>query len=631
MQIQKKFRKGHTLVVFLCLFATSACEIIDNLPFPGGGSSKKNILEVVANDSDLHLLAVAIARAGLEEALIEGEELTVFAPNNAAFQALGFENAEAIMEADPEILRDVLLYHVAEGEFKSKTFDEGISIHTLIGADVFINTALAPHFFVNGNTEIIKKDIRAKNGVIQKIDQVLIQPTLNLAEIVVNAAQDENTPEFRSLLAAVQVLDLVETLSGEENFTVFAPSDAAFEAFFRRLGVDFEEVPQALLQQVILYHVVAGTVFSTDLREDVDIPTLREASYRVERGEGNRLVLQTFNLSEISLNVRDIFATNGVIHQIDEVLINPEDFTLGQLVQLGKDLSLLELGVEVAGLSEALNNPEAELTVFIPNDAAFANTGLDENALSTLSAEQINDVISYHAVASPLASLSEGPIVTLEEQAFFLALNDDPHSPVQAFINPSNPEQNIAVTVPQMNRAKNGFFYLLDKVILTPELQFPENGTLSDLLINLNAQGSFTQLTEAVLKVDQDPATQAGLVQLFSTEGPFTLFAPTDQAFENLYARLGVSGISEIDASALLAVLQYHVVGASAAVYSTDLSPGEVTMLAGGNITVDFEDGKLVIIDEDEFGIGSENALGVSLNIVTSNGVAHAISQVLIP
>jgi len=116
-----------------------------------------------------------------------------------------------------------------------------------------------------------------------------------------------------------------------------------------------------------------------------------------------------------------------------------------------------------------------------------------------------------------------------------------------------------------------------------------------------------------------DAVKKAGLVDALSAEGPFTVFAPTNAAFESLSSKLGVSGIADLSAEQLTPILTYHVV--SGKVMSTDLSNTKVSTLSGDNkLKVDISDG--VKINESNV---------VAADIEGKNGVVHVIDKVLIP
>jgi transforming growth factor-beta-induced protein len=157
---------------------------------------------------------------------------------------------------------------------------------------------------------------------------------------------------------------------------------------------------------------------------------------------------------------------------------------------------------------------------------------------------------------------------------------------------------SISVTLPDVE-ASNGVIHVIDGV-LTPT-------SAVDIALN---NSNFTYLVEAVLK--------AGLAETLSGEGPFTIFAPTNEAFEQLFTDLGVSGIADIDVETLTSVLTYHVVEGN--VLSTDLSDGNVPTL-NGDITFSIN-GSVTINGTSQV---------VATDIQGTNGVVHVIDKVLLP
>ena len=135
-----------------------------------------------------------------------------------------------------------------------------------------------------------------------------------------------------------------------------------------------------------------------------------------------------------------------------------------------------------------------------------------------------------------------------------------------------------------------------------------EAGTVVDIAVS---NPDFSILVEAVSK--------AGLVEALSAEGPFTVFAPTNDAFNSLFTKLGVKGVSDLTVEQLMPILTYHVV--SGKVKSTDLSNGMVSTLNESNkLKVDLSNGVK---------INSSNVIAADIH--GKNGVIHVIDAVLLP
>jgi uncharacterized surface protein with fasciclin (FAS1) repeats len=121
---------------------------------------------------------------------------------------------------------------------------------------------------------------------------------------------------FGTLVAAVTAADLVETLSGEGPFTVFAPTDEAFAAL--PAGVlDGLLLPEnkALLAQILTYHVVAGKVMAADVT-DSDVATVEGSTIKLATTGG-------VTVNGANVVAADVAASNGVIHAIDAVILPP--------------------------------------------------------------------------------------------------------------------------------------------------------------------------------------------------------------------------------------------------------------------------------------------------------------------
>ena len=253
-------------------------------------------------------LSVALAKTQLA-GTVSSKQLTVFAPTDAAFAKYGLNQKN--IGSFPGII-DILLYHVVDGKVFSAELSNGF-VPTLNGAAVEVN--LDSGVMINTSHFVIA-DIEARNGVIHAIDDILFPPTKNLVELASSYA-----PEFSVLLAAATKAGLVDVLMGKgpyEQLTVFAPTNQAFVDF---LGVaDVNAAIEAVnglspevLTPILLYHVVEGRVYSSDLSSG-PVTTLN--------GDFDLDLMNLTIDGEATLipNLLNVQATNGVIHVIDGVL-----------------------------------------------------------------------------------------------------------------------------------------------------------------------------------------------------------------------------------------------------------------------------------------------------------------------
>ena len=150
-------------------------------------------------------------------------------------------------------------------------------------------------------------------------------PAATSAEASPTAAAEAGTivevasgnPDFSTLVAAVSAADLAETLGAEGPYTVFAPTNEAFEALPAGLLDELlKPKNKEVLTQILTYHVVAGEVMSSDI-EPGDVPTVEGEDLTIAVTDG------TVTVNGATVEAADVEASNGVIHVIDEVLVPP--------------------------------------------------------------------------------------------------------------------------------------------------------------------------------------------------------------------------------------------------------------------------------------------------------------------
>jgi len=239
-----------------------------------------------------------------------------------------------------------------------------------------------------------------------------------------------------------------------------------------------------------------------------------------------------------------------------------------------------------------------ELTVFAPTDDAFETLfgELGIGGIDDLTAEQLTPILLYHAVGGKVMStdLTSAYVPTVNGSAVKVDLSSG------VMVNDAN------VTIADL-KAANGVIHVIDKVLLPPTMNLVETAISYD--------PEFSILVQAVVK--------AGLQETLETGGPFTVFAPTNEAFGNLLSELGYASLDDIPMETLVAVLQYHVV--SGRVYSSDLVDGPVTTL-NGTFTVDTATLKITDANSRESGL-----VPSLLDVQATNGVIHVIDKVLLP
>jgi uncharacterized surface protein with fasciclin (FAS1) repeats len=547
----------------------------------------QTVVDIIVSSPDHQVLETAVIAAQLDDDLSGPGPFTVFAPTDAAFAALPAGALDALLADPTGALANVLLYHAAPGTVLSSDLSNGQLIATLLGEDVTV-TINADGVFIN-NAKVTVADILADNGVVHVIDAVLLPPpppSNTVVDIIVNSA------DHTILETAVLAAGLETALSSAGPFTVFAPTDDAFNALPAGTIAALLADPQGLLTEILTYHAAAGSVLSSDLTNGQTIATLNGASVTV-----------TINADGVFINnakvtVADILADNGVVHVIDAVLLPPPppSNTVVDIIVNSADHTILEAAVLAAGLETALSSA-GPFTVFAPTDDAF--NALPAGTIAALLADPqglLTEILTYHAAAGSVLSsdLTNGQtIATLNGASVTVTINAD-----GVFIN------NAKVTVADI-LADNGVVHVIDAVLLPPP---PPSNTVVDIIVN---SADHTILEAAVLA--------AGLETALSSAGPFTVFAPTDDAFNALPA--GTIAALLADPQGLLTeILTYHA--AAGSVLSSDLTNGQtIATLNGASVTV--------TINAD--GVFINNAKVTVADILADNGVVHVIDAVLLP
>ncbi|KAK2712781.1 transforming growth factor-beta-induced protein ig-h3-like [Artemia franciscana] len=270
-------------------------------------SAPKNI-PGVASDLGASTLVDLVVKAGLADALSGPGPFTVFAPTNEAFAALPKPTLDALGR-DTALLQKVLLYHVVQGEVPSTALANELTAPTLQGAKVRVN--IYGHAITVNGAQVIKPDVRASNGIIHVVNRVLYPiPETPIPSVLINDPHQR----FTTLVTAVQQAGLVDTLSADGPYTLFAPTNDAFAALPPG-ALDGLLKDRAALSSVLLGHVVPGTVFA------VGVPTAG-AVQTAQPGKQIHLQKSSGGVTVNGANViqADIPATNGVIHVINRVI-----------------------------------------------------------------------------------------------------------------------------------------------------------------------------------------------------------------------------------------------------------------------------------------------------------------------
>ena len=384
-------------------------------------------------------------------------------------------------------------------------------------------------------------------------------------DIPTNASE---TGVHNSLVAALTHAGLASTLSGDGPFTVFAPTDQAFADAGIDLASFDTDAENATLVDILTYHVVAGSVMSTDLTDAGTTDALN----------GDKLSFTVTN-TEVKVNdavvtTADVVSSNGVIHVIDKVLTPPVDVYVGDgsmsepyfefYTDVDGTNGMTEIDISKSYRFQRLNNPSAH--PFYIGDSGY-NTDSSDNL-----------IISGDGTSTTGIS---------DDESFTLFFRDG---------------FTIEDTLSYFCTVHSS---MMSDFTLTAPVE------LVDIPTTATSTGIHTSLVAAL--------AQAELVSTLQGDGPFTVFAPTDDAFAEAGIDLSTFDTDE-ENETLADILLYHVVAGT--VMSSDLTDG-MTATAINNDSLRFNVGTDGVVVNDA---------NVTLaDVVASNGVIHVIDKVLMP
>merc|ERR1712166_950487 len=329
------------------------------------------------------------------------------------------------------------------------------------------------------------------------------------------------------------------------------------------------------LAKVLTYHVVAGAVLSKDLTNNEIIKTVEGEDVTAH------VTAAGVKINDATVKTADVIASNGVIHIIE-------------LASGISDLSTLVTALKAGELTTALS-AKGPFTVFAPTNKAFAAlpNGTLAHLLDPKNIKTLQSVLEYHVIANAAVhsfDLKSSQLVkTLESQDVNITKHDG-----SIFVN------NAEVITANADTT-NGVVHIIDQVLIPPSIVgvAVTQPDLSTLVTALKA---------------------GGLVDTLSGAGPFTVFAPTNEAFAKLPPNVLQMLLDPANVKELAKVLTYHVV--AGAVLSKDLTNNEIIK------TFEGED---VTAHVTAAGVKINDATVKTADVIASNGVIHIIDSVLLP
>ncbi len=521
----------------------------------------ENIPTNAQNTGVHNSLVAALAQAELVGVLEGNGPFTVFAPTDQAFADAGI-NLTALDNAEGKaILTDILLYHVYSGSVLSGDVTDGMTA-TMVNGDYAAFT-VDDGVKINDAT-VTTADVVSSNGVIHVIDKVLSPP---VDVFVSDGAMSEPYFQFYTDPAGEDVLAEIDISKNYKFQRTNNPSTHPF--YIGDTGYNTESSDNLI--------IVGDGSSSSGIENDQSFTVFFREGFTTDDTLSYYCTVHSTMIAAFALTapttLQDIptVATNTGVHNSLVAALVKADL-VGNLQTTGP------------------------FTVFAPTDQAFTDAGIDLDAITTTDEIGVlTDILLYHVYSGAVysADVTDGLTVTM--------VNGDEAS---FTVNGGTVKVGDATVTTADVVATNGVIHVVDKVLMPP-------ADLVDIAAVAASTGAHDSLVAALTKAD--------LVTTVQGDGPFTVFAPTDQAFADAGIDLD-SFTTDEQIATLRDILLYHVF--SGTVYAANVTDGlTVTMVNGDDASFAVNDGAVKIGD----------ATVTAADVVASNGVIHVIDKVLMP
>ncbi|CAK6977245.1 transforming growth factor-beta-induced protein ig-h3 [Scomber scombrus] len=510
-------------------------------------------------------------RAKLRDEIEGPGSFTFFAPSNEAWAALPTEILDALVSNVNIELLNALHYHMVNRRLTSEELRHGSSF-----ASMYQDFHVHIHHYSNGIVTVncarlIKPDQHATNGIVHVVDRVITAISNNVHTLI---DVDDDLETLRTAIAAAGLTNILES---EGQYTIFAPTNEAFEkippeTLNRILG------DPIALKDLLNYHILKNMQCAESIVSGTPMETLQGTVLEVGC-EGDQMTLN----GKAIITKKDQLGTNGVIHYINELLIPDSAKTLLELADGSTVATATKLFVD-AGLSSHLTGSEP-LTMLSPLNEAFKG--------SLTMTPDMRRLMTNHILKEQLSSKS---LYHGQELETLGGLK------LRVFVYRNNLCIENACIAAHDKMGRYATMFTVDKVLAPPM------GTVMDVL---KADDRFSLLVGVI--------QTAGMTELLNQQGALTFFAPTNDAF-NAMPKPEFSRLMR-NPQELSAVLKYHL--------------GE-GMLVSGGVSGSHTRVKPLQGEKLELGVRNQtvyvNRIPVAdADLMATNGVVHAMNSIIKP
>ena len=569
-------------------------------PGPGGD----DLVELVFAAEDLNMIGGIVSELALDVLLRSEPDLTFFAPTDEALLSLGPDMLERLnAPSNRDVLRKLVRRHLVRGRFTAADLTDGTTLTPIEGPPLEVRVD-GETITVSGAV-ITDSDFAAGNGIVHQIDE-LVRDHLTLAERL------RVTPLLTTFANALGTADLNSLVQSGGPYTLLIPINSAFaDLGAAELQALLASPNRSVLLKVLRHHILPGRVREDQFTDGATLTPLGGFPLTVEVQEEDNITY----VGGSRVIVPEVETSDGLIYLLDEVVLG--HLNLAERLQISPRLGISYAILRDAGLLSRLTGPDP-YTLFSTTDAAWAPLGpLGEAFLDALNdrPDLLLKTAQYQIAQGRLDRddlLEGGTLSTLGGYDLPVLVGRDV-TRVNVFVGGRG-----LVDFPP-SEADNGLIYELDPFIFPPDLDLEEKAVFTALY-------RFLSLIE-----------RAGLTPTLESEGPYTVFASTDQAIN----------ATSIPNARIPSIMRYHIVPGR---YEFgDLPPTipdslffRLPTLEGKDIKVYPSSSELrlncieqEIVDPetgDVVGVELVNCISTtSLNIDADNGILHLIDGVLTP
>nr|XP_046262685.1 transforming growth factor-beta-induced protein ig-h3 [Scatophagus argus] len=509
-------------------------------------------------------------RAKLKDEIEGPGSFTFFAPSNEAWAALPTEILDALVSNVNIELLNALHYHMVNRRLTSEELKHGSSF-----ASMYQDFPVHIHHYSNGIVTVncarlIKPDQHATNGIVHVVDRVITAISNNVNTLI---DVDDDLETLRTAMAAAGLTTMLEN---EGQYTIFAPTNEAFEKIPQETLNRILGDPVAL-KDLLNYHILRHMQCAESIVSGTPMETLQGTVLEVGC-DGEQMTLN----GKAIITRKDQLGTNGVIHYINELLIPDSAKVLLELAEGSSVATAAKLFVE-AGLTPHLTGSEA-LTMLAPLDDAFKGT--------VTMTPDMRKLMTNHIIKGQLSSKS---LYDGQELETLGGLK------LRVFVYRNSVCIENACIAAHDKTGRYGSMFTVDKV-LTPPM-----GTVMDVL---KADDRFSLLVGAI--------QTAGMTELLNQQRTLTFFAPSNEAFSAL-AQPELNKLMR-NRQELSGVLRYHL--------------GEGLLVSGGvgsHTRVKPLQGEKLELGVRNYTVYVNKVPVADADLMATNGVVHAVNSIIKP